>query len=304
MIKAIFIVGPTAVGKTALAIKISKKFPFVLISADSIQVYRSADIISGKDHPKNIHIELIDILPPTNPFNVRDFVDKVRIIVDDPKNQLKTPIIVGGTGLYVKALFDSIDTINVHPNKKLREELSRLNVSQLQEKLRSLDALRLGKMNESDILNSRRLIRAIEIASSQSTSQLRKKQNSLFKIQEVLIIGLSTSDGELRRRIGVRVKRRIENGAKDEAEKLFESYKDLAPQLKIANGYKQMFEFLQDKINWEEAIEQWVTADYQHAKKQMTYFKKLKNIHWYDVGEKGYEEKIFELLKSEIVTDL
>jgi len=304
MIRAIFIVGPTAVGKTALAINLSKKIPSILISADSIQVYKSADIISGKDHPKNIKIELVDILPPQTPFNVRDFVDKVQTIINNPKNQLRIPIIVGGTGLYVKSLFSSIETINVKPNKKLRDKYNKFSIEQLQKELKRLDSNRYGQMNESDIQNPRRLIRAIEICMIDHIVEISK---SVFNEDEVLIIGLASSDVELRKRIAMRVLARVEEGAKDEAKKLFEDYDNLAPQLKTANGYKQMFEYLRNSSftpevkeppprGWEEMIEKWITADYQHAKKQMTYFKKLKNINWFDISDKGFEEKISELI--------
>ena len=143
MKKALFIVGPTAVGKTKLAVEVSQKIPSVLISADSIQVYRGANIISGKDHPKDTKIELIDVIPPTESFSVRDFVHRVKAIVE-PLEQQILPVIVGGTGLYVNSLFSKIDTVNIPQNESLREELSQLDTEALQEKLKEVDSENLS----------------------------------------------------------------------------------------------------------------------------------------------------------------
>lgn len=293
MKKAIFIVGPTAVGKTALAVKLHKKIPSILISADSIQVYRGADIISGKDHSNDTLIELIDILPPKKSFSVAEFVDKVRKIVAKSN---KIPVIVGGTGLYTKALFENIETINVRPNKILRKKLSKFSVKDLQKELKKLDLKKFESMNDSDINNPRRLARAIEIVSSSSKNQ---KSEPVFNEKETLIIGLKTTTENLKKRIKKRVDERIKIGALEEAKKLFANYKKLSPQLKVANGYKQMFEFLQNKITWEEAVERWGIADLRHAKAQMTYFKKM-NVEWFDAGKKGNEFKILRLISKEL----
>lgn len=291
MKKVLFIVGPTAVGKTALALKIAQSISSVLISADSIQVYRGADIVSGKDHPKDVKIELVDILPPTESFNVRDFSDRVREIVNEESKRL--PIIVGGTGLYTKSLFTNVETITIPQNKELRTKLDILSVEELQEKLKEINPDKLSQMNDSDVKNKRRLVRAIEIGSS-----ISKSVEPVFKPEDVLMIGLETSMQELRERIKIRVMQRIEMDALAEVEKLFVDYDNLSPQLKVANGYKQIFQFLKKEITWDEAVEQWETADYQHAKAQMTWFKKDKNVVWFDIGDKDFEEKIIKLVYS------
>lgn len=298
MKKAIFIVGPTAVGKTSLAVKINHKISSLLISADSIQVYRGADIISGKDHPKDVKIELVDIFPPTESFSVRDFVDRVNLLAKKSELKQKIPIIVGGTGMYIKSLFTNIETINIKPDEQLRSKLGDLSIEELQQKLRNLDALKFGDMNNSDKNNSRRLIRAIEVALGPSSSRRSQKKATFFLQEDVLIIGLTTPSQDLRKRIEMRVEERIKAGALDEAKKLFKIYEKLSPQLKAANGYRQMFEFLQGKISWEAAIEHWITADYQHSNAQMTYFKKLSNIEWFEIDKKGFEDKIFKLVNK------
>ncbi|MEK6847210.1 MAG: tRNA (adenosine(37)-N6)-dimethylallyltransferase MiaA, partial [Nanoarchaeota archaeon] len=235
MRKALFIVGPTAVGKTSLAFKISKVIPSVLISADSVQVYRGADIISGKN--KTFPTQLLDIIDPTRQFSVRNFVQLVQSIVKEAYSEQKIPIIVGGTGFYTDALFGKIDTINVSPNFKLRAELDELAVKELRQLLKKLNPERFDKMNNSDVNNRRRLIRAIEISYAQGPALGSKP---LFKNNETLIIGIKTSMDVLKKRIVSRVDERIKMGAVSESKELFRSYRKLSSQLKRASGYKEL----------------------------------------------------------------
>lgn len=295
MKKAIFILGPTAVGKTTLAVEISSKIPSSLISADSVQVYRGVDIISGKDHPKEVPLSLIDVVSPSESFNVKDFVEKVSLEIENSLNKNRVPIIVGGTGFYIDALFGKISTIAIPPNLKLRKKLENDSLEELQNNLKKIDPQKFSKLNNSDVQNPRRLIRAIEVAGLQSS-----KISVVFSEDEVLIIGLKTSMENLNKRIEVRVNERIKNGALEEAKSLFKNYKNLTSQVKDADGYRQLFDYLLGEISVEEAYKKWGTADYQHAKKQMTYFKKLENIRWFDIEENDYKGKIMKLVRHEL----
>ncbi len=290
MKRVLIIVGPTAVGKTDIAFSLSRAFPSVLISADSVQVFRGADIISGKDH--SYPTELLDVVDSTEYFSVRDFVEQARPIVKKALDSNKISIIVGGTGFYTDALFGKIDTINIPPDLELREKLKDFSVGQLQNKLKERDPVRFHKMNKSDIYNKRRLIRAIEIVGSNF-----KKNKPVFSENEVLMIGLKTSIQNLRKRIIVRVEKRLESGALDEARRLFENYKKLSSQIKTANGYRELFDYLLGEISLEEAKERWVIADYQHAKNQMTWFRRNKNIAWFDIEKRGFEQEILRLIR-------
>jgi tRNA dimethylallyltransferase len=293
--RAIFIVGPTAVGKTDLAFKISKNVPSVLISADSVQVYRGADIISGKDNSVPTH--LLDILPPTKSFSVHDFVERGHPIIEMAQKQRKIPIIVGGTWFYSDALFKKIDTLYIPPDEALRKHLSNLTVKKLQEKLKNVNSEHFLRMNKSDANNKRRLIRAIEVSKyGRMTARTLKDLNPIFKKNDVLIIGLRTSMRNLKERIRNRVEKRIETGALWEARKLFKNYKKLSLQLKTANGYKELFDYLLGKTTLEEARERWVTADYRHAKNQMTWFKRNKDILWFDPVRNSKERILKEVL--------
>jgi len=298
--KAIFIVGPTAVGKTDLAFKISKLLPSILISADSVQVYRGANIISGKD--KTFPTQLLDIVDPTGQFSVRNFVQLVRPIVKKAHSEQKIPIIVGGIGFYVDALFGKIDTISIPPSKDLREKLEKLNVHMLQEKLKKLSPERFYRMNNSDVNNKRRLIRAIEVARSTGSGQAGSnlpETKAVFIPQEVLMIGLKTSTENLRKRIIARAEERIKMGALDEAKNLFENYEQLSSQLRKASGYKELFDYLKGKLTYDVAKQEWINSEVKTAKNQMTWFKKNKNIVWFDVGQPGFEERILMLIRHE-----
>ena len=294
MKKALLIVGPTGIGKTDLAVYLSKKFPSTLISADSIQVYRGADIISGKD--RSVPTYLVDVLSPSQSFSVREFIEKVRPLVEKAKKENKLPIIVGGTGFYIDALFGKIETINIPPNQKLRKKLEKLSIESLQKKLKKTNPHRFGEMNNSDRNNKRRLIRALEISLSGDRSI---DHYPIFKEDEVLFLGLKDSMENLKKRIALRVEQRLQSGALREARRLFKNYEKLSTQIKAAVGYKQLFDFLAGRIIFEKAVQKWVIAEAQLAKKQTTWLKRNRNIVWFNIGQRGFEAKILRLIKHE-----
>lgn len=281
---AYVIVGPTATGKTALALQIAQKNKGVLFSADSIQVYQDLDIISGKDLPilKDASIHLLDIVPPTTPFSVSNFLNEFSSTISRLSPDA-VPIIVGGTGFYVSAILDGVDTANIKPNYVLREKFERATINDLQEKLRRLDSVKLESMNNSDMNNSRRLMRAIEVAVSRKEDEDVKHYEKPLERYALTIIGLTASSEFLNKRIDRRVKQRMEEGAVEEARTLFKNYENLAPQVKTANGYKQLFGYLKGEHDLPTAIELWKTAEHQNAKKQMTRFKKDTRIQWFDI---------------------
>lgn len=306
MQKIVYIVGPTGVGKTDLAFSLAKEFNAELISADSIQVYKGLDIVSGKDlsktafkHGNNsgfyidrgIPIFLLDIVEPTSTFSVSNFQDIATITIGKILKKNKLPMVVGGTGLYVKSLLEPIDTASIKPDIKLRSKLEKLFVLKLQ---KLLPSEKLNSLNDSDRNNPRRLIRAIEVERSRTKNQeLRIKENTN---EESLVIGLQCERDVLKQRIDLRVADRLKQGALVEVVKLFEIYDSLAPQIKDANGYKQLFQYLQGEISLEEAAYRWKISEYRHAKNQMTWFRKYGNTVWFDIEKKNYIDEI----KSEL----
>lgn len=290
--------GPTAVGKTDLAFTLAKKFDGALISADSVQVYKGLDIVSGKDLPKTaikngnnagfyidrgIPIFLLDVVEPTSSFSLHDFYKFATRYKQLILEQGKLPIVVGGTGLYVQTLLDGFNKSTM-PDLSLRKKLEKLSVSELQQ---LLPDDKLQKLNDSDRNNPRRLIRAIEIESSKQ-QVASSKRNSY----ESLVIGLTCDREVLKQRIDARVDTRLKQGALDEVSSLFKNYKILSDQVKNANGYKQLFSFLKNEISLDEAIYRWKISEYHHAKNQMTWFRKYGMVEWFDIEKANFKKEI------------
>ncbi len=166
MIKILIVCGPTATGKTQLAANLAKKFNGELISADSRQVYRGMDVVTGKDWPKDTTIYGYDLVRPDENFSVAHFVTHARTLINQIIKRKKLPIVVGGTGLYINSLVNPPETLSVNPDWQLRKRLETKSTRQLQDQLKKLNPQRWRQMNHSDQLNPRRLIRAIEVGQS------------------------------------------------------------------------------------------------------------------------------------------
>ncbi len=294
--KALFIVGPTGVGKTSLAFDLAAVLGGVLVSADSVQVFRDLDIISGKDIPEGYiynagyyshngspSICLLDVVDPTSPFSVSDYLALSRDFINQIIAQGKLPIIVGGSGLYVKALMEGLD-VEVAPDLELRDSLEKLTVAELQ---RLLPKDKLGALNDSDIKNKRRLIRGIEILRNSKTVSTPSKSS-----YKSLVIGLKCDREILKQRINDRVNLRIKEGAFKEAEVLFQNYSNLTQQVKDANGYRQLFQYLLGSMTLDEAIYRWKISEYRHAKNQMTWFEKYGNVEWHSILDNNFRRNI------------
>jgi len=309
----IIITGQTATGKTKLALELAKKLNGELINFDSRQIYKYLDIITGKDIPKNSEFKIqnlefknkynigyysitiynhlkpfttklwfYDVVDPDQYFSSFDFVEKVKPIINDIKRRGKTPILVGGTYLYLKHLLYGIDINNSPPNFKLREKLNNKSVVELQKKLISLKRQIFENMNHSDQLNPRRLIRRIEIAKSKTKTVLNK--TVFIKSVPKIFIGLKYKDkSKLRQVIEKRVEKRLKSGAVEEVEKLLKmGYKETDPGLKTI-GYQQVIKYLNKELTKQNAIDDWVNKEVQYAKRQLTFMKKDKNISWREI---------------------
>lgn len=274
------IVGPTGTGKTAQALVEASKSPSIIVSADSRQVYRGMDIVTGKDHPKGVTIYGIDIVSPDEPCSVAVWYDAVMPHMSKAWREGKQVIVVGGTGLYVKAITDGIATMQVPINQSLRDELNRHSVSELQQRLIKLDKSKFDSMNQSDVSNPRRLLRAIEIA--QSVSNL--KQVTLY--HQAKMIGLRYyHNSNYSSKIRQRVLARIKCGAVVETQALLVRYgKNI--QSMSAIGYASITNFLEKQLTHEEMVADWVRRELQYAKRQMTWFNK-QSVIWYDIDTKG-----------------
>src|SRR5260221_924256 len=272
--KLLVICGPTATGKTQLVLQLAKKLDGILVSADSRQVYKYMDIGTGKDVKNILGYNLVN---PNEEFSVSQYSRFASQKIQEIQGKNKLPILVGGTGLYIKAVIDNIATINVAPDKNLREKLHNKTIDELYEILVKINSEKSESMNDSDRKNSRRLVRAIEIANSNLKTVADKPE------YDVLMIGLMADKKDLKERIEKRVEERIRMGFEKEVDFLKENgFWNGAPQKTL--GYK----------DWPD-IEKWKTEEFKYAKRQMTWFKKEKRINWFDIASKAYEKEVEKL---------
>lgn len=259
--RLIVILGPTASGKTDLAIKLAKKYNGELVSADSRTVFKEMNI--GTSKPKYPHY-LIDIVSLKDDFNVALYKEKAIEAINSIIEKRKTPILVGGTGLYIKAIVDNLDFPKVKPDSKIRKELESKTKEELFKMYRKLDK-EGAKTIDRD--NKRRLIRAIEVCSQTGQPFPRSKQEPLYN---VLQIGIKKTKKELEENIRKRINKMIKQGLEKEAKRLLSKYPN-NPNLNTI-GYQ---EWRQDKPK-----ENIISNTIKFAKRQMTWFKKDKSIKW------------------------
>jgi tRNA dimethylallyltransferase len=298
MNKILVVCGPTATGKTELAIKLAEKFNGELISADSRQVYKGMDIITGKDHPQGTKIHLIDVAKPNEDFSVAHYVRLAWKMIRQVWKAGKLPILVGGTGFYIKAVINGVDTIGIPPNEKVRQGMKNWLVKELMDYLANLDSVKVAALNKSDRNNPRRLIRAIEVAlwKKENKSVLDKKTPSF----SVLYIGLKADYKTLYRRIDQRVTERLQTGAEQEIKELLKKgYSWENSALGVTTGYREWQPYFQNKESKiknqemrEEVISKWQFTEHGYARRQMTWFKKNKKIHWFDISSQNWQNKI------------
>ena len=301
MKKVLLVVGPTAIGKTSLAKRLSSKFNGAMLNADSRQVYKDLNVISGKDIPSEtpykrgfyilngIKLYLFDLVKPSEDFSVNKYLDFAVPLIEEISKQNILPVVTGGTGFYIKALIDGVETVNIPPNLELRKNLEKASLKELQEELENRDPKKFKKLNNSDVSNKRRLIRAIEISELKNKGHINLKKLEGYDFK---IIGLKAEPELIKKRIDKRINERLENGALEEAKSLFNDYDKLSEQVKTSIGYRELFEFLKKTLILGEAIEKWRISEYQLVKKQMTWFKKDKRIDWFDINNSTYIKKV------------
>lgn len=275
--KVLCLVGPTASGKSALAITLAKRFNGEVISADSRQVYRGLNLGTGKitkEEMSGIPHHLLDVAEPKERFSVADFQRLGKQTVEDILMRGKLPIVCGGTGLYVDTLLSGTALPKVPPNTELRKELEKLPAEQLFEKLKKLDPERAGDIDRH---NSVRLVRAIEIAETLGkVPKLEKSEN-----YKVLKIGLLPPDHILKEKISARLKERLEQGMLAEAEHLRQKGLSHERMEELGLEYRYMARLLQNKLSHEEFEKELTNEIWRYAKRQKTWFKRDKSIHWF-----------------------
>ncbi|MFZ2390604.1 MAG: tRNA (N6-isopentenyl adenosine(37)-C2)-methylthiotransferase MiaB [Minisyncoccales bacterium] len=273
--KLIIVLGPTASGKTDLAIDLAKKFNGEIVSADSRTIYKGMDIGTAKPKEiKGIPHYLIDIVSPDEDFNVALFKQEAIKKIDEIIEKGKLPILVGGTGLYIKSIVENLDFPQVKADEKLRNKLEKKETEELFEMYKSLDkegAIRIDKNNR------RRLIRAIEVSLSLKEPFFKERKKE--PIYDVLQLGIKINKKELEERIKKRVDKMIKQGLEKEVKILSKKYCFNIPPMQTI-GYREWEDYFNKKENLENTIEKIKTNTIKFAKRQMTWFKKDKTIKW------------------------
>ena len=304
--KVVVIVGPTASGKTSLAINLAKRFNGEIISADSMQVYKGIEIASAapsEEEKERIPHHLISFLEPNVQYSVCDFVCDANKKIIEVSKKGKLPIIVGGTGLYIDSLIQNID-FGENTGSQIREELENkansLGLEALYEELKTLDIDSYNKIKSND---KKRIIRALEVyyATGETITErnLRSKDNESNLLP--IILGINYSNRSvLYERINTRVDLMVQNGLIQEAKNAF-----LNPKFKgakFAIGHKELFGFFKNEISLDEAIENLKMQTRRYAKRQITWFKRNEKINWLNAEENylsNAEALIDEFLRKE-----
>ena len=291
--KIIVIVGPTASGKSALAVRLARRFGGEIISADSRQVYRGLDIGTGKikvREMQGVPHHLLDVASPRRTFTAADFVHIGRKACSNVLNNNKIPIICGGTGFYIDALLGRVALSDVPPNPKLRARLEKKTADELFLLLKKHDPRRAREMNESDRCNPRRLIRALEIARYRNQRYLDLRNPNF----ETLWVSVMLPKEVLKRRIRVRLLERMRHGMVAEAKRLHAHELSYKRMEQLGLEYHSLARFLQKKITRDELIAELERDIYRYAKRQLTYWKRNKNIKWFSPNNKKQIERVVQ----------
>lgn len=284
------LVGPTAVGKTKLSLEIAKRIPCEIISGDSMQVYRGMDIGTAKasaEERRQVPHHLIDILDPREPFSVADFQKLAEAAIADIGKRGKLPFVVGGTGLYIQSLCYGYHFSEAGADEGFREEQRRYlavhGEQALHDRLRAVDPESAERLHPRD---TRRVIRALEIhhlTGKPLSAHLREqKRDSPYRL---CLIGLTMERGQLYRRIEERVDAMIRDGLVDEVRRLLELGCTREHVSMQGLGYKEIAAYLEGECSLDEAIERLKRDTRRFAKRQLSWFRHMRDLNWVDVTD-------------------
>lgn len=303
MIKAIFILGPTASGKTSVSIELAKRFDGEIISADSMQIYKGIHIASAApddSEKENIPHHLIEFLNLEDEFSVADYVKMARECIRDVHSRGKLPIIVGGTGLYISSLLENIEYTDQKTDyalrQKLEDEFDLIGGDRMLEKLKEFDSESAIRLHPN---NRRRIIRAFEVY--YLTGKTITEQNLISKQNKSeikpLVIGLNFKDREvLYTRIGYRVNQMLENGLLEEAKLNFNA--DAKSGAFQAIGHKELYPYILGELPLEEVVENLKRSTRRYAKRQITWFKSVEDVNWFYPDNNDNLEDIISLTQE------
>lgn len=271
--KVIAIAGPTASGKTKMAIELAKQIDGEIISADSRLVYKGFDIAAAKptvEEREGIPHHLIDIVEPEYDYSVADYHDDAKKAIYDVLSRGKTPIVAGGTGLYFRVLLENYDLPRVEANPKLRAELDSREKEDLLAELKTLDKISYEKLLDA---NKRRIVRALEVTKilNRPFSEVSTQKEPEFEVEWRM--PKINSREELYERINQRVDKMVEDGLIEETQKLLEKHGRIK-NFVCTIGYQEVLTYLDGEATLEEALDKLKQHSRNYAKRQLTWFRK------------------------------
>lgn len=304
MNKVIVVVGPTGVGKTKMGVELAKVFDGEVISGDSMQIYKQMDIGTAKvtkEETQGIIHHLVDIKDPTDSYSVKEFQETVRKKIQEILSKGKTPILVGGTGLYIKAtLYDYEFSETQDNHEDIKEKYAHLDNHQLYNYLMSIDQSSALELHEN---NRQRVLRAIGIyeqTGQRKSEQLAKQKHEC--IYDAYFVGLTIDRELLYERINQRVDVMKNLGLEKEVCSLYKNGLTRAHQSMKAIGYKEWFDYFEGLCSLDDVYENIKKHSRQYAKRQYTWFKNQFDMHWYEVDLTCFDKtvtKIVEDIKNE-----
>ena len=302
--KIIVICGPTASGKTGLSILIAKKFNGEIISADSMQIYKNLDIGTAKataEEQAAVPHHLVDIMHPDQPYNVQQFVEMATAAIDDITSRGKIPVIAGGTGLYIESLINGIkfsdQPDNTDIKQQLQQELAEYGKEHMYNILVDIDPEYAKTVHMN---NTVRVLRAIEIYRLTGHNMSWQLENSKpsEKPYDVLLIGLNYRDRQkLYDNINLRVDIMMQDGILQEAEYVYEN-RDVFKTCTSAIGYKEFFPYFENAAGIEECVDKLKQASRNYAKRQLTWFNRMKDVNWLFIDKENYKENAEKLVQK------
>lgn len=293
----IAICGATASGKSGLALEIAQRLDTVIISADSRQIYREFDIGTAKPSPAEQNLVphyQIDICEPTEVLTLAEYQQQTRAIID---RQTKTPLLVGGTGLYLDSITKGLKIPRVSPQPELRSQLSALGQTQIHAWLTQVDPIAARKIHLNDQF---RTLRALEVFYVTGTP-ISALQGENPPDYPILQLGLDCEVEVLDRRIATRTRQMIEMGLVEEVEYLCNKYGEELPLLNTL-GYAEIKQYLARELNLEQAIASIAIHTRQFAKRQRTWFRKNQQINWFDNTSPDLIDRVWDKIEDFLVS--
>ncbi len=299
-IRVPIIVGPTGVGKTQFSLRLAEKIELEIISADSRQIYRYMDIGTAKPTATQrnavVH-HFIDIKFPDEYYSAGSFSREARTAIDEISRRGKLPVVVGGAGFYIRALVDGFFEAEIRSDevkRKLQTAVKLTGLEPFYEKLKQVDPLSAQRIHHND---RQRILRALEVWEIAGIPLSQFHQEEIISADfQAIYIGLNMDRQSLYDKIERRVDEMIRNGLIDEVKRLMQmGYSEQLPSLQTV-GYKETFDYLKGRISHVQMIELIKQNSRNYAKRQLTWFKRMRNIHWIDIDDNPDPLSIFETI--------